>query len=215
MPSERDDSPGERTVAERGHVVQLSPTQRGAGTLARGLSLPDHRCGALGDQQVTQVEMDMVIRPRMLIEMHDVRPGGGVAHGDARLLTRLAQRRVLRSLIRLDMATGLQPASETSVQVQEHQTPLRVEHDGRRGDVHRQRGARERVVGPVEMSAQLRDRLTFGVIDRDVGVEPPTQIVHAPIGQALAPGAGRPFVLGTRTQLNTSLARTAPVLSRS
>jgi len=151
--------------------------------------------------------MEVTIRTRVLIEVDDHRPAAGMAHRHGGLLGRLPHCCILWALSGLDVTAGLEPSSEAAVQVQQHDVPRRIEHDGGRGDMDGQRRPRERRDGGLEQPPEVIDRGGLERIDRCVPSESLEQVLNARVRSALQ-GVGR-------VQLSTSFARTAPVESSS
>jgi hypothetical protein len=177
----------------------------------------DGRGGCVGEEEVPEVEVDVTVGARMLIEVDDRRGTLGVTRGDRGLLERLPQRRVLRTFTRFDVPTGLEPAPDAAMQMQEHESPAGVEDERGRGHVRREGGPRERIAlrapgaGLHEEVAQPVDGRSFqGVdarMDREVSQEvaDPRVPVRDAVGRAVARDG----------QLQTSFVSTAPVESIS
>ncbi len=126
---ESDDRTRERVIGESGDVRECCPAQRCTRPITRRLSFADRWFRAPHEQQVAQIEMDMVIGSCMLIEVQYERPVIRMPDGQSRLLARLTDSRVLRTLSGLDMTSGLQPAPESPMQVKEEHAAMWVEDD--------------------------------------------------------------------------------------
>ena len=204
---ERRDRADERRVRVPRDAVGVLPAQRRPRPRAGRLALADRRCIGIRQEQIAQIQMEVTVRTRVLIEVDDHRPAAGMAHRHGGLFDRLPYGCVLRALSGLDVTAGLEPASEAAVQVQQHDVPRRIEHDGGRGDMDRQRGPRERRDGGLEQPPEVIDRGGLERIDRCVPSESLEQVLNARV---------RPALQGVeRVQLSTSFARTAPVESSS
>ena len=201
------DRTGERRIRVPRDAVGVLPAQRRPRSCAGRLAVPDRRCIGIGHEQVAQVEMQVTVRTRVLVEVHDHRPASGMANRHRSLLDRLSHGCVLRALCGLDVTAGLEPASEAAVQVQQHDVARRIEHDGGRSDMDGQRRPRERRDGGLEQPPEVIDRVGLERIDRCVSSESLEQIPNTRVRSALQ-GVGR-------VQLSTSFARTAPVESSS
>jgi hypothetical protein len=138
----------------------------------------------------------------MLVEVEQGRTLGRVPGEQARLLERLADGCVLRTLAGLDVPAGLEPAVEAPVQVQEDATRVLVDDDRRGGHVRGKGRPRVGVLVTRQQAAKVRDRVPL------LDVERRTRGEQAEEGQ-------RPRVVEVLAQLRTCLLRTAPVLSSS
>jgi hypothetical protein len=211
VPLERSDGARERPVHEGGGLFEVDPTERGAGALAGGLAGLVRRCIPVRMQEVPQVEMDVAVGARVLVEVQEHRAARRVSDRDTRLLEGLADRCVLRALTRLDVATGLEPAADPAVEVEQDLAMSSVEDDGRRRDVGRERRPHERVLRAVEEALQVCDsRRLLVVEDRMAGEDGPQ-----PDGAVVGPAGVEGRRAGVRGQRSTSLEITAPVVSSS
>jgi len=146
--------------------------------------------------------MDMSVRARVLVEMDHLRTVVRMSHGDACLLERLPDRSALGILARLDVSSRLEPATDATMQMEQHATMAFVEHDRRCGHVRRQRAPDERIIRRSEELAQVRDGVLLELVKGGVGSEASEEL-----------GAAR--IVDARAQVRISFASTAPVLSRS
>lgn len=124
--------------------------------LARRVMFPRAR-----EQQVAQVQMHVLIRPQVLVEMDEEWPRGRVEGVDAGLFRGLAQHRILRPLPVLHVATGLEPHAHATVLVKQDSAGLEIDDEGRSREMSRQRPARERVVLTLEQCDGVFDRESF------------------------------------------------------
>ena len=122
------------------------------------------RCHIGSVQQVAQIEVDVLARPRVDVDVDQLRAAGRKADVEAGLLVRLAERGVPRGLARLDVPAGLQPDAESLVAMQ-HDAPF-ADNDRAAGDVHAVGVFAERLLQHVEMLDKCRQRRTFSVVDR-------------------------------------------------
>lgn len=83
------------------------PTQLRTGAGTGRLAEADRGCLRIGQQEVAQVEMDVPVRTRMLIEVDDDRTRGGVPDHDRRLLTSLPECCDIWPFIALDVSARL------------------------------------------------------------------------------------------------------------
>jgi hypothetical protein len=117
----------------------------------------------VGVQQEPEVEVDVPVGPRVLVDVHEDRGRAGMAGDQTRLLLGLPQGREGRVLPGLDVPAGLEPAVQPPVPMQQ-EAARRVEHEGGGRHVGRQRRPGERVRVPAQQAPQVRDRvLLLGV----------------------------------------------------
>jgi len=157
---------------------------------------------AVSEQQVSQVQMDVPVRSRMLVEMEDRRATVRMSDRDPRLLVRLPDRRILGRLAGLEVTARLEPAAEAPMEMEQHRPGPVVDDDGGCRHVRRERRADEGVLGATEQPFEVRDGVPFLGVQRRVVAEPGEQL-------------GDARVAGDLAQLRTSLLSTAPVPSSS
>ena len=146
--------------------------------------------------------MHVSVRARVLVEVEHLRAGVRMSHGDACLLERLPDRSALGILARLDVSSRLQPATDATMEMEQHATMAFVEHDRRCGHVRRQRAPDERIIGCSEEHTQVRDGVLLELVEGGVRSEASEELASA-------------CVVDARAQFRISFASTAPVLSRS
>ena len=205
---ERRDRAGERRVRVPRDTVGVLPAQCRSRSGPGRLAAPDRRCIGIRQEQVAQVQMEVTVRARVLIEVHDHRPTAGMAHLDRGLLERLPDGRILRALSVLDVTAGLEPASQSAMQVQQHDVPRCIDHDGGRGDMDGQRRPLERCQRRLEKTTKVIDRSRFQCIERRVASEALEQVRDSRVRSLALEGVGC-------VQPSTFFERTAPVASSS
>ena len=118
------------------------------------------RVGVDAVEQVPQVEVGVPLRPGVDVDVHQHRIGAR----DTGLLEDLSHGRVLRRLAFVDVAAGLEPHPEATVEVQEHAP--RSHDDRRRGHVRRVGVLVEGPLEAMELGEKPSLRLRLPFVDR-------------------------------------------------